>query len=457
LSLRLKFFIGLVVTLCAAALALATLNFPPPSSSDSAFGLVFWVLATAVACAAPVRLPRGLRITVATTPILASAFLLGPAAGGWVALIGCTELREVRRQIPWYGTAFNHAAIALPAVVAGYTFRGLVGTTEFAPTPTSFAAAAAAGLAYVALNFLMTGLVVTIREHRSLRSVYVRDIAVVATSMVALVPLAWLMAHVYHSVGFWAAVLFALPLYTTRAAYATVVEIRDMFTQTVKALASAIDARDPKTAQHSARVATIAVDIGQVLGCSQQDLEHLEWGGLLHDIGKIGVHDDILLKAGPLRPEEWLAMRKHPVTGERILLSVERLADERPVIRHHHEWYDGSGYPDGLAGERIPFLARVLHVADAYEAMTAVRPYRLHPLTQAQAIAELERSSGIEFDPIVVAAFRKTRWADHVRPAKLPAELEPSTAVGDQIDGTGPLPPITVAHGASPDTHSRPS
>jgi putative nucleotidyltransferase with HDIG domain len=455
LSLRLKLLISLVVAVCAIALAVATYAFPPLSSLNDALGLLFWIIATAVACAAPVRLPRGLRIAVATTPILASSFLLGPAAGGWVALVGCTELREVRRQIPWYGTVFNHAAIALPAVVAGYAFRALAGTSVFEPTPTSFIAGVVAGLAYVVLNTWLTGLVVAIREGRSLRSVYVRDIAGVTSSMVALVPLAWLMAHVYHSVGFWAAILFALPLYTTRAAYASVVEIRNMFTQTVKALASAIDARDPKTAQHSARVSTIAVDIGQALGCSQQDLEHLEWGGLLHDIGKIGVHDDVLLKPGPLLPEEWLAMRKHPVTGEKILFSVERLTNELPLIRHHHEWYNGSGYPDGLSGEGIPFLARILHVADAYEAMTAVRPYRLTPLTQAQAMAELERSSGIEFDPQVVEAFRKTAWAQDAAPTSPP--VEPEASIPPAAGLPAPLPPATVSRTASPDAPPRSS
>jgi putative nucleotidyltransferase with HDIG domain len=429
----------------------ATFASPPLSSSDEAFGLIFWTLATAVACAAPVSLPRGLRITVATTPILASAFLLGPAAAGWVALIGCTELRELRRGIPWYGTAFNHAAIALPAILAGYAFLGVAGREPFVPTPGSFLAGVLAGLVYVGVNSYLTGLVVAIRDRRSLRSVYFRDIAVISSSMLALVPLAWLMAHVYRSVGFWAAILFALPLYTTRAAYANIVEIRDLFTQTVRALASAIDARDPKTAEHSARVATIAVDLGHALGCGPRDLERLEWGGLLHDVGKIGVHDDVLLKPGPLHPEEWLAMKKHPVTGEKILHSVERLADELALIRHHHEWYDGSGYPDGLAGERIPFLARVLHVADAYEAMTAVRPYRLNPLTQAEAMAELERYSGVEFDPQVVEAFRRTKWA---REPTL-AEPDSSTLAPDEVSELPASFPNAVSGGATPGARSR--
>ncbi len=128
-------------------------------------------------------------------------------------------------------------------------------------------------------------------------------------------------------------------------------------------------------------------------------------GGLLHDVGKIGVRDSVLLKPGRLDKEERTAMNQHPVKGEEILRPVEKLAPELPLIRHHHEWYNGSGYPDHLEGDGIPKLARILHVADAFEAMTAQRPYRMRPLTAEQALAELRKFTGIQFDPIVVDAF----------------------------------------------------
>jgi HD-GYP domain-containing protein (c-di-GMP phosphodiesterase class II) len=198
---------------------------------------------------------------------------------------------------------------------------------------------------------------------------------------------------------------FALPLYATRVGYKKVVEIRDMFTQTVGSLAGAIDARDPFTAKHSERVQLIAKDLGQELRCSESELEALEWGGLLHDVGKIGIPDLILLKTGSLTKEERMVMNAHPVKGEEILKPVDKLAPELPIIRHHHEWYNGSGYPDRLVGQEIPRLARIMHVADSFEAMTAARPYRLTPLTQQQALDELHKFSGIQFDPEVVAAF----------------------------------------------------
>ena len=170
------------------------------------------------------------------------------------------------------------------------------------------------------------------------------------------------------------------------------------------------------------RVQTIGKDLGAELNCTDAELEALEWGGLLHDIGKIGIPDAILLKAGALTKEERVVMNAHPVKGEEIIRPVEKLAPELPIIRHHHEWFNGSGYPDRLVGAQIPRLARILHVADSFEAMTAARPYRMTPLTEEQALDELHKFSGIQFDPEVVAAFdrliaRKPAWSKPNVPA----------------------------------------
>jgi HD-GYP domain-containing protein (c-di-GMP phosphodiesterase class II) len=246
--------------------------------------------------------------------------------------------------------------------------------------------------------------------------VFVGNLRQFGMSLAGLAPLAWLMAAMYVVAGPIGILPFAVPLYATRVGYKKVVEIRDMFTQTVRSLAGAIDAKDPFTAGHSERVQLIAKDLGQELQCSEDELEALEWGGLLHDVGKIGIPDVILLKTGSLTKEERMVMNAHPVKGEEILKPVEKLAPELPIIRHHHEWFNGSGYPDRLVGHSIPRLARIMHVADSFEAMTAARPYRLTPLTQAQAIDELHKFTGIQFDPEVVAAFdrliaQKPEWA----------------------------------------------
>ena len=184
-------------------------------------------------------------------------------------------------------------------------------------------------------------------------------------SLAGLAPLAWLMASMYVIAGPIGVLPFAVPLLATRTGYKKVVEIRDMFTQTVRSLAGAVDAKDPYTSGHSERVQKIAKDLGAELRCSEAELEALEWGGLLHDIGKIGIPDAVLLKQGALTREERMVMNAHPVKGEEIIKPVEKLAPELPIIRHHHEWFNGSGYPDRLVGHQIPLLARIMHVADS--------------------------------------------------------------------------------------------
>ena len=252
------------------------------------------------------------------------------------------------------------------------------------------------------------------------------------TGVIALAPLAWLMARVYQMPdgGWWATLLFAVPLYSTRVAFDRFIELREMFTQTIGALAEAVDKRDPYTAKHSQRVKDIAVDIGRVMHVSDSELEALEWGGLLHDVGKIGVPDRVLLKQDRLNKDERMIMNAHPVLGAEIIAPVTKLAPELPIIRHHHEWYNGSGYPDRLIGDEIPKLARVLHVADAFEAMTAARPYRMTPLTNEQALGELRKFAGIQFDPVVVDAFVRTVHVEGVPDAGRTVQSKPIPLIG---------------------------
>jgi putative nucleotidyltransferase with HDIG domain len=280
-----------------------------------------------------------------------------------------------------------------------------------------------------------TASIVALRSNQSFKVVAIGDARGFAANLLALAPLAWLMAQIFEQPGgWWATLLFALPLYTTRVAHHRFVEMREMFTQTIGALAEAVDKRDPYTSKHSVRVKAISVDIGREMRVNESELEALEWGGLLHDVGKIGVPDAVLLKQDRLTKDERMVMNAHPVLGAQIIAPVEKLAPELPIIRHHHEWYNGSGYPDRLIGDEIPKLARILHVADAFEAMTAARPYRMTPLTAEQALGELRKFAGIQFDPLVVDAFIRTSWVDDMTEAPRPTELRPIPSLNQVAD-----------------------
>ena len=162
-------------------------------------------------------------------------------------------------------------------------------------------------------------------------------------------------------------------------------------------LAEAVDARYADTREHSENVAQLAVSLAQVLGLTDEAVRAIGLAAQVHDVGKIGVRDEVLLKEGPLSPDERRLVEEHPVLGERILAPTE-LEEVLPLVRHHHERWDGEGYPDGLRGPEIPVGARVLAVCDAFEAMTSSRPYR-GPLTFEQAVEQLELGSGSQFDP----------------------------------------------------------
>ena len=420
---QLKLYIIGVVAAGALALVVTTLvipvnpligvGFSALGSSATAVGLAFWVLATLLASALPVRMPRGTMVAVSIAPLIATATLGGPTAVGWVALIGSTELRELRGRIPWYGAVTNHAVIVLPALVAGWTMELFRVPGASLTDPTMFVGAALGAVAFVIVNATITARLVALRTGLDYTNVLLGDARGFAAGLVGLAPLGWLMAQMY-TVAWWASLLFAVPLYTTRLAYHNFIEMREMFTQTITALAGAVDKRDPYTSKHSWRVKEIAGDIGRAMRLGEADLEALEWGGLLHDVGKIGVPDNVLLKQERLNREERMIMNGHPVLGAQIIQPVTRLSRELPIIRHHHEWYNGSGYPDRLIGDEIPLLARILHVADAFEAMTAQRPYRMTPLTAEQALGELRKFAGVQFDPKVVDAFVRTSWVEGV-------------------------------------------
>nr|WP_290668884.1 HD domain-containing phosphohydrolase [Ardenticatena sp.] len=183
-------------------------------------------------------------------------------------------------------------------------------------------------------------------------------------------------------------------------------EIKRSYDATLIALSSALDLRDTATEGHSIRVAKIALEIGKEVGLSDEDLEILWRGALLHDIGKIGVPDRILHKSGALTEREWKIMRQHTIWGAAILQHVPFLAPSIPVVKYHHENWDGSGYPEGLKGEEIPLIARIFMVADTYDAITSDRPYqRGRPPEEALRI--IREQSGKRFDPAIVEAFER--------------------------------------------------
>ncbi len=172
------------------------------------------------------------------------------------------------------------------------------------------------------------------------------------------------------------------------------------YLETIRSLAAAVDAKDPYTRGHSERVAALSVEIGREMGFSGDDLKTLQYGGILHDIGKIGIPDAILLKRGTLTPEEMAHIRDHPAIGADIVGGVAFLKDALPCVLSHHERWDGTGYPHGVAGAEIPLFARIVNIADTWDACTSHRPYQ-EPIPTDVVVAILEGLRGAQTDPAV--------------------------------------------------------
>jgi HD-GYP domain-containing protein (c-di-GMP phosphodiesterase class II) len=183
-------------------------------------------------------------------------------------------------------------------------------------------------------------------------------------------------------------------------------ELRRSYMATVRALSNAVEARDAYTGKHAERVAAYGMELAAAAGLSVADSPQIEFGFLLHDVGKVAVPDAILFKSSSLTTEEYALVRKHPVIGSEILRDIDFLGEGKLVVRHHHERWDGSGYPDGLIGDEIPLAARVFAVADALDALTTDRPYR-PASTFPRARDVIRDGSGSQFDPEVVAAFEE--------------------------------------------------
>lgn len=204
------------------------------------------------------------------------------------------------------------------------------------------------------------------------------------------------------------------------------------YLETIQALANSIDAKDPYTRGHSQRVTNTALAIGRRLKLDGQQLRFLRYGGILHDIGKIGIQETILAKKDRLDDEERRTIQNHPLLGEKIIAPIDFLNPVRPLIRHHHEWYDGSGYPDGLRGEDIPLGARIISAADTYDAVTSERPYQ-KAVNNQEAIAILEKLRLRQLDPRVcdalVAIIKERIAAGELQPGEWEGEsTEPSSS-----------------------------
>ena len=388
---------------------LLSLVVPPTWTTSPSRWLTAFVVLTVVATLlefVSVPLDKGGSVTVATIAHIAT-ILLVPAPFAALSVGTSVSIEELIRRAPIPKFAFNVGGMVLTASACSFALgvTGNVWTIRESGEAQGMLVLpfVVTGLLYHALNLVLTSTVFAIASGRSVphvlrtntRGTVLSDAG--AATVGALAALIWTVEPLL-------AALLAVPGAVVSRSFEHNHRLEVETRSAVRSLAEIIDDRDATTFHHSERVAGYSQAIAKELGLAEEELELIEQAAAVHDLGKIGIPDRILLKPGPLTAAEFATIQLHTEIGPRILSQFNLFREGAAIVRHHHESFDGSGYPDGLAGKAIPYASRVIAVADAFDAMTSDRPYRA-ALPSALAVERLREGRGQQWDPVVVDAF----------------------------------------------------
>jgi diguanylate cyclase (GGDEF)-like protein/putative nucleotidyltransferase with HDIG domain len=415
-----------VAGVAAGAAALLT------GGTKDALGLIAVVVAVGIGQALALELEGG-SISVSAVGALAGAAMFGPRAALPLA-VTMAAVRWSAARNPFHQVLFNVGAISLATLAAAAAFSVGWQGDNVGHLVTALAGLVA-GAAYFVVNTGLISGAMALEGHDRWRAVWNERFAWLLPHYVAFGAIAGAIALAYEAIGLYGLAVFVLPLFLMRKTMAAYIGhtqrsthqlraaaetirsqnasleqanrlLKERSTAAMESLSATVDARDAYTAGHSRRVQQLSLAIGRELGLSQAELDLLGHAALFHDIGKLAIPDAILLKPATLSGDEWSLMQRHADEGARIIDRLGFLNDAVPAIRHHHERFDGRGYPDGLGGEEIPLGARIIHVADALDSMVTTRIYRAaRPVDDA--LDELREGAGTQFCPRCVAALER--------------------------------------------------
>jgi len=436
---------SLVVVVSLGGIVAGAIGLGGGGSSDL-LGLLAVIALVAGGQALALELDGG-SISVSAVGALAGAAIAGPKAALPLA-VTAAAVEWSSRRTPVYQLLFNIGALSFASLAAAAVFSS--GEAEGVDTLVTAAAGLAAGGVYFVVNTGLLSGAMALEGHDRWRRVWNERFSWLLPHYVAFGAVGGAIALAYEAIGLYGLAVFVLPLLLMRktmAAYLGHTEkstkklreaaetirsqnvsleqanrlLKERSTAAMESLSATVDARDAYTAGHSRRVQQLALAIGRELGLSHAELDLLGQAALFHDIGKLAIPDAILLKPATLSSDEWTLMQRHAEEGARIIDRLGFLGDAVPAIRHHHERWDGAGYPDGLAGEEIPLGARIIHVADALDSMLTNRIYKA-ARPAADALDELRRGGGSQFCPRCVGALERLLQGEEGRelPAKSP-------------------------------------
>ncbi len=305
---------------------------------------------------------------------------------------------------PLYGTIFNCCALILPVVVGSFFYKTLGGQFSLNFIVSNIGPLIVFCFAFIIVNSLIMSILMSIVTNKNVVFCFTGNIRMGILNSVVMIPIGILLALVFIKYGYLGIVFITFPLLLIRYTLLLYTSSKSQFIDTVEALMNAIDARDQYTEGHSRRVAEISVAIAKELKYNPWNIEQLNIAAMLHDVGKIGVSDAILNKPGKLTDEEFDAIKEHPEIGIKIIKDIKNIDYVYPIVRNHHERYDGKGYPDGKKGDELPLNVYIVQLADTVDAMASDRPYR-KGLSASIILGEIKKYSGTQFHPKVAEAY----------------------------------------------------
>jgi HD-GYP domain-containing protein (c-di-GMP phosphodiesterase class II) len=359
-----------------------------------------------------IALPEGPSASLSYPLCVAAIVLFGPYWAGIAAAVSALPWLLAEEQRGLVRFSVNTAQRVLAVAGTGLLFLWFGGTPLAGAPPRPLLgmilALTVAAVIGILINAVLVATTLALVQEQTFASIWRETFAWALPSQIALGFAGVAMAEVMvvPKIGGWGLVLFVLPLVVARQTYQQSVKLRAAYADTISSLVAALEAKDVYTKGHSVRVAEYTVAIAQAMGFTQDRVRRIEQAALLHDLGKVGVSRRVLAKEAKLTEGEYEEIKRHPVIGAHIVADVPYLADLVPMIEHHHERFDGKGYGGGTAGTAIPIEARILAVADSYDAMTSVRPYR-GAMSHEDAMCELRTNCGTQFDPDAVVAFER--------------------------------------------------
>ncbi|MBW8486264.1 HD-GYP domain-containing protein [Actinomadura parmotrematis] len=384
------------------------------------------------------------RVSLGFAAALAGVVLLGPYGA---ALLGAVAIVTGQRFFAPVKRLFNGAQFALSGYASGVVFD-LLGGHRFEAGRQEWVEHVigpflGALITFVLVNLtLMTGILLLAKQETA--RTLLRESGQLAFGCLGYGMFGLLIAGLWPGIQAFAAVLVLLPLFIARWALEQAHAQQQAHAATLAALCQAVETKDYYTRGHSERVSRGSVMIAQEIGMRADRVEAIRMAGMLHDVGKLGVPTKVLRKDGPMTEEEFAAIQLHPMRGLEIVREIGFLDEALAGIMHHHEKMNGRGYPMGLAGEEIPEFARVISVADAFDAMTSTRSYRAARSVEA-AVTELRRSAGDHFDPVIVEAFLRALERDGWEPPQPPVLPDDDVAQTTRQDHDDPTEPIRIA------------